>query len=139
MELWERAKELFGVRRGGEKRSFAMDARLHAELLDLAAAEGRPVEEVQEELLVDGLRRRSAHEDLLRRWESLSPREKDVSALTCLGYTNRQMAAMLQVSQGTVKGYLQQALVKFQFSSKREMQLSLARWDFRKWGPEAQD
>jgi hypothetical protein len=44
MELWERAKEFLGIRTGGERRSFAMDARLHSELLDVAAAVGRLVE-----------------------------------------------------------------------------------------------
>jgi DNA-binding CsgD family transcriptional regulator len=30
---------------------------------------------------------------LYERWQKLSLREQDVTALTCLGYTNRQIAA----------------------------------------------
>jgi DNA-binding CsgD family transcriptional regulator len=32
---------------------------------------------------------------LYERWQLLSPREQEVTALPCQGYTNRQMAARL--------------------------------------------
>ena len=71
------------------------------------------------------------------RWDSLSSRERDVAALTCLGYTNRQIAAKLKVSPDSVKGYVRQVLVKFNSHSKNELRKQLSGWDFSNWGTQA--
>jgi DNA-binding CsgD family transcriptional regulator len=77
-------------------------------------------------------------DELKKRWETLSQRERDVTALTCLKYTNRQMAAKMKVSPDTVKGYIRQALVKYNVHSKDELRILLELWDFSDWGPRAQ-
>ena len=61
-----------------------------------------------------------------------------MTALACLGYTNRQMAARLSVSPETIKGYVRQALVKWNAHSKNELRLLLEQWDFSDYGPPAQ-
>ncbi|MBE3117956.1 MAG: helix-turn-helix transcriptional regulator [Candidatus Atribacteria bacterium] len=56
--------------------------------------------------LASALAQRKTHGELYHRWQSLSPREQEVTALACRGYTNRQIAARLGVSAETVKTHV---------------------------------
>ena len=118
-------------------RSLELDENLRSLLADVARREKRPVREVQADLLAEGLARRKRHADLWQRWLTLSPREQDIAALACLGYTNRQIAFQLKLAPDTVKGYMRQVLYKFRLHSKVEMRLALGDWDFSQWGPPA--
>jgi len=62
-----------------------------------------------------------------------------VIALTCLGFTNRQIAAKLGISLETVNWYIRNLLVKLAFHNKYELTMHFKGWDFKKVGPEAQD
>jgi len=138
MELWNRLLTLLRMKRGSGLRYFELDESLHTALVDLADKEQRPAEEIQAELLTAGLAHLQTSDGLKERWGTLSQREQEVTAFTCLGYTNRQMAARMGVSPDTVKGYVRQALVKFHLHSKDELRMLLAQWDFGEWGPPAQ-
>ena len=138
MELWERLLELLRMRRTTGPRYYELDENLRTALADRADQESRPAEDIQGELLAAGLAQLQTSDELKARWETLSQRERDVTALTWLGYTNRQMAARMKVSPDTVKGYVRQALVKFNVHSKDELRMLLALWDFSEWGPRAQ-
>jgi DNA-binding CsgD family transcriptional regulator len=65
-----------------------------------------------------------------KRWVSLSPREQDVTALTCLRYTNPQIAARLGLSIGTVRSYLEKVLGKLRLQDKTDLRVFFAGWDF---------
>jgi len=119
-------------------RYFELDEELHTALIDRAGRENRPAEDIQSEFVAAGLAQLQTSDELKSRWETLSRRERDVTALTCLKYTNRQMAAMMKVSPDTVKGYIRQTLVKFNVHSKDELRMILELWDFSEWGPCAQ-
>ena len=134
MNILDRLLASLGYKRDLRSRYYKLDEKLHSALVDRADREQRPAEEIQAELLAAGLEEQSTYETLLECWQSLSPREKDVTALTCLGYTNRQIASWMQVSPGTVKGYIQRVLIKFHFHSKDELKMILRRWDFSSWG-----
>jgi DNA-binding CsgD family transcriptional regulator len=58
-----------------------------------------------------------------------------VTALTCLHYTNRQMAGRIHISSETVKTHIVNILVKFHLHSKAELRQALSDWDFSNWGP----
>jgi len=122
-----------GLKRDAETRSFALEAGLHAALMELAEQEQRPAEEVQADLLTTALAQRQTHGEMKDRWQSLSPREQEVTALACRGYTNRQMAARLVVSEETVKTHVRNALVKFNLHGKSELRIALGKWDFSEW------
>ena len=80
--------------------------------------------------------RRSTDKDafeLYDRWLSLSAREQDVVALTCLGYKNQQIAFRLGLSVTTVKSYIQTVCYKLNLHSKTEIRLAFVHWDFSKW------
>ena len=110
-----------------------MEEGLHSALMDLAAREGRPVEELQAELLTIGLAQRNMRGELWERWQSLSPREQQVAALACRGYTNRQIGGRLGISEETVKTHVSNALVKFNLHGKAELRMALEEWDFSGW------
>lgn len=133
--FWRRVLGWFGLRPPIKHRSegyslLAMDAGLDAFMRDLAAQEQRPVEEITADLLARGLVQRGLDEQLARRWAHLSPRERQVAALSCLGYTNGQIAVRLGVSRETVKTYSNIAQHKFDVRSKADLRRVLDGWDF---------
>jgi DNA-binding NarL/FixJ family response regulator len=82
--------------------------------------------------------RRSTDKDafeLYDRWLTLSPRERQVTYLTCLGYKNEQIAFQMGVSVGTVKSYLQHVFLKLQVPSKTELRLKFHGFDFERNPP----
>ena len=139
MEPWDRLLTILGMMRGSGVHHFEMNERLQTALVDRADREQRPVEDIQEELLAAGLNQLETSDGLRQRWDALSPRERDVTAYTCLGYTNRRMASLMIVSPYTIKGYVRDALVKWHVHSKSELRILLVIWNFSDWGPKAQD
>jgi DNA-binding CsgD family transcriptional regulator len=69
----------------------------------------------------------------LQDWNSLSQREQDVTALVCLGYTNRQIAALMGVSTETVKTHLSNTLYKLNLLNRRQLRHLFSGWDFSAW------
>ena len=66
-------------------------------------------------------------------WLRLSPRERDVTAFTCLRYTNRQMAARLGISVETVRTYIVNVLHKLGLETKADLRVFFVGWDFNEW------
>lgn len=115
------------------RRLFQFDDTLLASLRTLARREQRSEEELAAHLLQLGLAQRNASEARIRAWLRLSPRQQQVTALACLGFTNRQIAARLHLSPETIKVHLRSARLKFGAQSKAELQRILADWDFSQW------
>jgi len=119
-------------------RKYALDEESYSMLESLAVQEQRPAEAVHADILIDAYEQRCTNEALFQRWQALSYREKDVTALTCLGYTNRQIAARMHVSPETVKSYLRVVLVKVNLHSKADLRVLFSRWNFNDWGAPAE-
>jgi DNA-binding CsgD family transcriptional regulator len=82
--------------------------------------------------------RRSTDRDsfeLYDKWLALSPREREVTYLTCMGYKNQQIAFQMGISVGTVKSYLQHAFYKTGVQSKVELRLKFHGFDFERNHP----
>jgi DNA-binding CsgD family transcriptional regulator len=109
---------------------FDLDSGLIESVQELAESESLLVEDLTAELLARGLAQRGQDAQTSQRWEMLSPREQQVAALTCLGYTNRQMAARLGVSPETVRTFIIKAQRKFDVHSKADLRRVLENWDF---------
>jgi DNA-binding NarL/FixJ family response regulator len=137
MSLWKRLLSLARVKRDSRSRYFELDESLSSALESIASQEHRSKEEIRADIITAGLAQHNSDRELQQRWNSLSTRERDVAALTCLGYTNRQIAAKLKVSPDTVKGYVRQVLVKFNLHSKNDLRTLIGSWDFSDWGPQA--
>jgi DNA-binding NarL/FixJ family response regulator len=99
----------------------------------LAEQEQLPEEEIHAGLLAAALAQHHSTRDLWSRWDSLSPREQEVTALICLGYTNNEIAAKLGISHTTIKTHIRNILVKYQMHGKAELRIALEDWDFREW------
>jgi len=122
-----------GLKHAEGPRYFELDEDMQLRLQDLAEQERRPARDLPAELIAEGLARRSVNRRLMQQWKSLSVREQEVTAFTCLGYTNRQMAARLGIAEETVKSHMRNALVKFHLHGKGALQQSLSEWDFSEW------
>jgi len=132
MSIWDRLLYLIGKRPTPDPRTYHLELSesLQVSLSTLASDEGRPEHELIPELLNAGLTQYSSNERLWKKWESLSTREKEVAALVCLGHTNREIAARLNISPETVKDRLETALRKFHLTKRTELRVLLAHWDF---------
>lgn len=130
--IWERLKRALGLPRPNTIR-FEADTRLVQALQELAERDDATEEEVAADLLEYALSKRQQADDNLLRWRKLSPRERDIAALTCLGCTNRQIAARLYISPETVKTHMRNLLRKFNAHSKAELRRLLSDWDFSDW------
>ncbi len=129
-ELWNRLLGLLPPRR-----HFALEESLRTALVRRADREQRPEQEIQAEVVAAGLVHLQTSDWLKQCWEALSPREQEVTALTCLEYTNRQMAGRMLISEETVKTHLRKILGKFGLHSKAELRQALSNWNFSDWGP----
>jgi len=133
MSIWQKLLYLIGLRPAPGPRTYQISESLQVTLSTLAKHEGRPEHELIPDILAAGLTQYRSIDELWPKWETLSPREQDVTALTCLGLTNRQIAARLALSPETVKTHIRNALLKFGVSKKTELRHILAHWDFSGW------
>lgn len=127
--IWQRLRRFLGIQRQ-EGRVFEFDDDLVLALRALAERSQRSEQEMAEELLALAIAQRDAAEAQLLRWRALSPREQQVVALVCLGYTNEQIARRLTISRETVKTHVRNVLWKLDLTSKADLREALADWDF---------
>jgi DNA-binding CsgD family transcriptional regulator len=107
---------------------------IHAQYLaQLAENTGTPRHRLAEGLLKSALVDRRVAETHLERWRALTSRQQEVAALTCLNFTNRQIAARLGISPQTVKSHMRNLLHRLDLHSKEELRQALADWDFSNW------
>jgi DNA-binding NarL/FixJ family response regulator len=132
MPFWQHLLRLLGLSRPA-RLNLKVDRSLIQSLENLAQREQRAEKDLAAELLSMALVQRKTAEINLARWEALSPREQQVTALVCLGFTNRQIAEHLVLSHETVKTHVRNVLYKFDLRSKAELRQALADWDFSAW------
>jgi DNA-binding NarL/FixJ family response regulator len=133
MSFWLRLLNNLGLRHDSVSRRYQMDEQLHSLIVDLAHKEQRSEEEIHAGLLAEALAQRNTLQTQWDSWRSLSHREQEVTALTCLGYTNSEIASRLGVSPTTIKTHMRNILTKFQLHSKGELSMTLKEWDFSEW------
>lgn len=110
-----------------------LDADLYRMLADLAAARDKSIPDLVAAILYDAVRnsREQDHTDLV--WHTLTLREQQVTALTCLGLTNGEIGLQLAISINTVRSHVRNILDKYRVTSKADLRLVLIDWDFRDW------
>jgi len=102
-------------------------------LAQIAASSKSSRQEIAQDLLKTALVDRQVAEKNLARWRALTPRQQQVAALACLNFTNRQIAAKLNISPQTVKAHMRNLLHRFDMHSKSELRQALENWDFSGW------
>lgn len=111
----------------------ALDPLQAAYLAQIAAQAQVSRQQAAQDLLKNALVDRQLAEAHLARWRELTPRQQQVAALTCLNFTNRQIAARLGISPQTVKAHLRNLLHRFALHGKAELRQALEDWDFSEW------
>ena len=133
MSIWRKMLSLVGLRPISAPRKYGLTESMQVTLTTLSQHDGRPEEELIQDLLAAGLTHYYSSDELWKKWESLSPREQEVAAHVCLGDTNKQIAQKLSISPETVKSHVRNVLIKFNLGSRSELRLSLHEWDFSSW------
>ena len=133
MNVLQRLLARLGLPPSDALRQYQLDEQVHAQIEALARQAQLPEREITTSLLASALNEREVSLDLLQRWHSLTPREQQVTALTCRDYTNREIAARLGVASSTIKTHLKHILMKFNVHGKPELLAALRAWDFSGW------
>jgi DNA-binding NarL/FixJ family response regulator len=110
-----------------------LDATDAQYLKQLAAGSGGKPHEIAQDLLKTALIDQQVAQTHLAHWRALTDRQQQVAALACLNFTNRQIAARLNISPQTVKSHMRNLLLRFDLHSKAELRQVLADWDFSEW------
>ena len=133
MSIWQRLLNMIGLRPKFSSRTYEISESLQVTLSTLAKHEGRPEYELLHDLVAAGLTQYRTIDEHWPKWESLSPRERDVAALACLGYSNHQIAHRQGTSLQTIKTQMRSVLRKFGVENRYQLQMLLAHYDFSYW------
>jgi ATP/maltotriose-dependent transcriptional regulator MalT len=116
-----------------KSRTFLQDQDMVTIAKKMAKQQNRSEEEVIADFTKIGWDQFLMKSDLDECWNSLSFREQQVVALTCLGHMNYEIAEILSIAPGTVKTHLQNIFLKFNIRSRKELRIALKIWDFTEW------
>src|SRR6266545_5832346 len=133
MSIWHTLLYWIGLRSDPGPRCYKLSESMQVTLKTLSDHDGRPEPELAQDLIAAGLTHYYSPGEVLKKWESLSSRQQDVTALVCLGYTNRQIAALLTVSPETVKTHLAKVFQKFEVMSRHQLRDMFSDWNFSAW------
>jgi DNA-binding CsgD family transcriptional regulator len=120
------------IPKGPVRRAFSRDELLVRKVREMAASQRRAEQEVYDDIIESGMKVLSDKDKYEDIWTSLSPREQEVTALTCLGYRSYEIAGELGISYETVRSHSKHVYAKFGLSRK-ELRLVLERWNFEAW------
>jgi DNA-binding NarL/FixJ family response regulator len=128
-----RLRKLLQKKKGADLRAFSADQELLAAIREAAQEQGCTEEEIWMEFARAGHDQYLQSSELETRWDTLTEREQEVTALACMGYRNYEIAETLGISYETVKTHLQNIFNKFDTHSRRELRLGLKDWNFADW------
>jgi len=111
-------------------RKYEVTVPLQVSLTTLAKQEDRPSDELFLDIVAAGLTQYSTNDRVWKEWESLTPREQEVTAFVCLGFTNRQMAWRMGITEAGVKFHLGNVYSKLQVKKRAKLREKFAGWDF---------
>ena len=114
------------------KRVYLRDEQVAVKLKEIAAGQRRGEQEVYDDVIQAGMKALRERDQYAEVWNSLSRREQQVTALTCLGYRSYEIAGMLGISYETVRTHSKHVYAKFGLNRK-ELRLALKDWDFKEW------
>jgi DNA-binding CsgD family transcriptional regulator len=120
------------TQKGTAPRVFSQDKRLALKVREMAESQQRAEQEVYDDIIESGMRVLSDKDKYEDVWTSLSSREQQVTALTCLGYRSYEIAGALGISYETVRTHSKHIYAKFGLNRK-ELRLTLKRWNFEAW------
>src|SRR6185369_14029502 len=134
MSILRRVKNwLTGFQQKKRKYNSILGESLHLRSNDTATQETSPPIQFPASFPAAGPPRELKNDPLYIFWINLSRREQEVTAYTCLRYTNPQIAARLGLSKETVRTYLEKVMNKLGIQTKADLRVAFANWDFSEW------
>ncbi len=118
--------------KGRTTRVFLQDEQVVVKIKEIAVTQRRAEQEVYDDIITAGIQALKDKDQYIALWDTLSPREQQVAALTCLGYSSYEMADKLSISYDTVRTHSKHIYDKFGLKRK-ELRLALQSWDFQEW------
>lgn len=131
--LPSRLRKLLQRIMGANVRTFHADQELLTAVQEAAQEQDRPEEEVWMEFARAGHEQYLQTSELEERWDTLTEREQEVTALACMGYRNYEIAETLNISHETVKSHLHNIFTKFDIRNRNELRRALRDWRFEEW------
>ncbi len=113
-------------------RAYLHDEQLVVHVRKIAGEQQRREQDVYDDILQAGMKVMQDQDSYTTIWASLSQREQQVAALTCLGYRSYEIADMLGVSYDTVRTHSKHVYAKFGLN-RQELRIALQGWDFHDW------
>ncbi len=114
-------------------RHFDLDEEVLASLTMLADQRQTTPQAVAAELVQQALETVQADSAAWECWLTLTPREQEVAAYICQGYTSRQIAEKLNIANETVRTHARKVLTKFGVANRQILRTRLQGWDFSQW------
>jgi len=128
-----RVRDLLEKRpRGWFRGVFTKDKTLVRRVREMAAFQHRAEQEIYDDIIESGMKALSDKDQYEDIWASLSSREQEVAALTCLGYRSYEIAGALGISYETVRTHSKHVYSKFGLNRKA-LRLALENWNFEAW------
>jgi DNA-binding CsgD family transcriptional regulator len=118
--------------KGLRRRAFLREEQLVKTVREMAVSQRRAEQDVYDDIIESGMNALSDKQKYEDIWATLSPREQEVTALTCLGYRSYEIAGALSISYETVRTHSKHIYAKFSLNRK-ELRLALTRWNFEAW------
>ncbi len=131
--IFERLAHLFrSSKQKQDTRAFSYDGQFAMTLTEIARRQNRDQSDVLQSILKAGVDEILRNDQYTLSWDALSPREKEVTALICMGYSSYEIASMLSISYDTVRTHSKHIYVKFGLKRK-ELREALKDWRFTEW------
>ena len=126
-------RKLFEKKKGSAVRVFQAEEDLSLSIIEIARQQSRSEEDVLLDFAKAGRDQYLQRNESQAHWDSLTDREQEVAALSCLGRRNYEIAEILGIAPETVKSHLQNIFAKFNLHSRNELRLVLQDWPFEEW------
>ncbi len=132
----KRLGQLFRLgKREQDSRGYSYDGQFAFTLTEIARRQNRDQNDVLQSILKAGVDEILRNDQYTAAWETLSPREQEVTALICMGYSSYEVASILCISYDTVRTHSKHIYVKFGLKRK-ERRAALKDWRFAEWWDE---
>ena len=126
--------QLFKRKKGKKKRGFAIEVgELRLSVQDRSIADEEGTNEMEEQTSRQDFEIFPEDPGIRNQWFSLTVRERQITALVCMGYRNHDIATMLGVEYTTIQTHLQNIFRKFNLRSRKEIRAALVSWPAEEW------
>lgn len=133
MSIWKDLLSLIDLHPTSGFRTYLIPESLQISISTLAKHEGRPEDELILDIVAAGLTQYSMKDRIWKKWESLSDREKEATALVCLGDSNGQIATQMKITESGVKFHLKNVYKKLKVKNRSKLRQKFNGWDFSAW------